>query len=196
MHHAFSKPRFFGDKKQQRYMSTLIVLRQNKTMVSCAQKTDSTNDPTKMINTKINGRHKYLLVVHTTSIYVPLYSNVEHRVLLPIGRPLLSGFFQRETFLDFSPRIHRNAHSDRRSCCFSLFIKNNTSLPKKHANPSNAIKDSFCFLARCRAHSVHTSLCTQCVWKNAQYNARTAISVLQPFCGRATKPHALASTYR
>ena len=32
-------------------------------------KTDSTNDPTKMINTKIYGRHQYLLLVHTTSTY-------------------------------------------------------------------------------------------------------------------------------
>ena len=38
MHYAFSKPRLFEGKEQQRYMSTLIVLRQNETIVSCAQK--------------------------------------------------------------------------------------------------------------------------------------------------------------
>ena len=42
-----------------------------------------TNDPTKMTNTKIYARHKYLLV-HTTSTYVPLYIKLEHRVLLLI----------------------------------------------------------------------------------------------------------------
>ena len=38
MHHASSKTRLFGDKNQQRYMSTSIVLRQNETIVSCARK--------------------------------------------------------------------------------------------------------------------------------------------------------------
>ena len=104
-------------------------------------KTDGTNDPTKVINTKIYGRHKYLLLVRTTSTYVPLYGKLEHRVLLLIGWPL-SSFLQLERSLNFSLRIHRNAHSDRLSCCCSsLFIRNNTSLPKKHVNPSNAIND-------------------------------------------------------
>ena len=170
MHHAFRKPRLFGDINQQRYMSTHCTTTEQDNRLM-RPKTDSTHDPTKVINTKKYGRHKYLLVVHTTSTYVPLYNKLEHRVLLPISWPL-SSFFQLERFLNFSLRIHRNAHSDRLSCCSSLFIKNNTSLPKKHANTSNAINDSFCFLARCRAHSVHTPLCIQCVWQNAQYNAR------------------------
>ena len=89
-----------------------------------------------------NTEGTYLLVVHTT-IYVPLYNKLGHRVLLPIGWPL-SSFFQLERFLIFSLKIHRNAHSDRLSCCCCLFIRNNTSLPKKHANPSNAMNDSFC----------------------------------------------------
>ena len=50
-------------------------------------KTDSTNDPAKRINTKIYGRHKYLPLVHTTSIHVPLYSKLEHRVMLLVGWP-------------------------------------------------------------------------------------------------------------
>ena len=108
-------------------------------------KTYGTNDPTKMTNTRKYGRHKYLLLVHT-STYVPLqYSKLEHRVLLLIGWPL-SSFLQLERFLNFSLRMHRNAHSDRLSYCSCLFIRNNASLPKKHANPSNTINGSFRFL--------------------------------------------------
>ena len=64
-------------------------------------KTDGTNDPTTMINTKKYGRHKYLLLVRTTSTYVPLYGKLEHRVLLLIGWPL-SSFLQLERFLNIS----------------------------------------------------------------------------------------------
>ena len=125
-------------------MSTLVVLRQNKTIVSCAQKQMAQMTLQKLSIQKY-GRHKYLLLVRTTSTYVPLYSKLEHRVLLLIGWPL-SSFLPLERFLNFSLRIHRNLHSDRLSCCCpSLFIRNNTSLPKKHVNPSDAINDSFRF---------------------------------------------------
>ena len=63
-------------------------------------KTDGTNDPTKRINTRIYGRHKYLLLARTISTYVPLYSKLEHRVLLLNGWPLNS-FLQLERFLNF-----------------------------------------------------------------------------------------------
>ena len=122
-------------------------------------KTDSTNDPTKLTNTKIYGRQKYLLV-HKISTYVPLYSNFEHRVLLLIGWPL-SSFLQLERFLNFSLGIHRNAHSNNRlSYCSSLIIRNNTGMPMKHANPSNAINVSYCFLhdAEHNHGPIHTCL--------------------------------------
>ena len=109
-------------------------------------KTDGANDPAKVTNAKKYERHKYLLLVHTTSTYVPLLnSKLEHRVLLLNGWPL-SSFLQLERFLNSSLRIHRNAHSDRLSYCSCLFVRNNTSLPKKHAILSNAINGSFRFL--------------------------------------------------
>ena len=109
-------------------------------------KTDGTNDPTKMINTKnIRKTQISTLILVRKGTYVPLYNKLEPRVLLLIGWPL-SSFLQLERFLNFSLRMHRNALSDRLSCCcLSLFIRNNTSLPKKHANPLNAINDSFRF---------------------------------------------------
>ena len=119
-------------------------------------KTDGTNDPTKVTNTKKYGRHKYLLLVRTASTYVALlYSKLEHWVLLLIGWPL-SSFLHLERFLNFSLRIHRNAHSDRLSYCSSLLIKNNTNLPEKHANPSNAINvPGIClFCTRRRAYTL------------------------------------------
>ena len=60
--------------------------------------------------------------MHTASTYVPLYSKLEHRVLLLIGWPL-SSFLQLERFLNFSLRVHRNAHLDRLSYCSSLFTR-------------------------------------------------------------------------
>ena len=76
--------------------------------------TDSKNDPTKLTNTKMYGRHKYLLLVHTIGTYtIGTYttdSKLEHQVLLLIGWPL-SSFLQLERFLIFSVGIHRNAHS-------------------------------------------------------------------------------------
>ena len=95
-------------------------------------------------NTKIYGRHKYLLAHITSTYYVSLYSKLERRVLLLVGWPL-SSFLQMESFLNFSKRMHGNAHSDRLPCCSSLIIKNKASLLKKHATPSNTINDSFCF---------------------------------------------------
>ena len=110
MHHALSKTRLFGDKNQQRYMSTLIhytTTEQGNRLMR--PKTDNTNNPTKVNNTKICGKHKYLLLVYTkTSIYVPLYGKREHRVLQLIGWPL-SNSLQLKRFLNFSPGIHRNA---------------------------------------------------------------------------------------
>ena len=98
MHHAFSKPRLFGDKKQQRHMSTLIVPQHNKTNRLMRPKTDGTNDPTKKINTNIYARQKYLLVHKTSTYDVSLYSKLECRVLLFVGWPL-SSFLQ--LFLNF-----------------------------------------------------------------------------------------------
>ena len=175
MHHAFSKTRLFGGKNQQLYLSTFIVLRQNKTIVSFAleQIPGSTNDHSKMTNTKIYGRHKNLLLVHTTSTYVPLYSKLEHRVLLLIDWPL-SSFLELERFLNFLPGIHRNAHSDTLSYCSSLFIRNNTSLPKKHANPSNAINVSFCL-----SHDAELTLRTHISALNMRGKTRTTTRVRQ-----------------
>ena len=142
MHHAFNKPRLFEDKNQKRYMSTLIVLQQNKTIVSCAQKQiASTNDPTKVTNTKIYGRHKYLLV-NTASIYATLYSRLEHWVLLLIGWPP-SSFLQLERFLYFSLGIHRNKHSD--SLILLLFVhQKQHKLAQGTRQSANAINVSLC----------------------------------------------------
>ena len=119
-------------------------------------KTDLTNDPTKVTNTKKLGRHKYLLLVHTRSTYMPLYSKLENRVLLLIGWPL-SSFLQLERFLNFSLGIHRNASSNRLSYCTSLVIRNNTRFPMKHANPSNAFNVSFVYSRR-KSHTL--GICT------------------------------------
>ena len=122
-------------------------------------KPDRTNDPTIVSNAKICARHKHLLV-HETSTHVPLYSKLEHRVLLLIGWPV-SRFFQVEKILNSSLGIHRNAQSDRLSYCSSLVIRNKTDLPMKHANPSNAIIVFFCFhTTKQSTHSRHTYICT------------------------------------
>ena len=83
---------------------------------------------------------KYLLV--HTSAYEPLFSKLEHRIILLIGWPL-SSFLQLQRFLNFSLGMHPNVRSDRLSHFSSLFIRNNTSVPEKHANPSNAINELF-----------------------------------------------------
>ena len=81
---------------------------------------------------------------------------------MPIGWPL-SSFFQLERSLNFSQEIHRNAHGDRLSYCSSLFIRNNTWVPKKHANPSDAISVFFCF-SHDAEHTLrtHTSALIMC----------------------------------
>ena len=133
--------------------------------------TDSTNDPTKIINTKLYGRHKYLLLVRATSTYVPLYRKFEHRVMLLIGWPL-SSFLRLERFLNFSLRIHRNAHSDLLSYCSCLFIRNNTNLPKKHANPSNAINVYVLFSRTVqKTHRAYFTLHSMCVKKRSIQHA-------------------------
>ena len=131
-----------------------------------------------------------VLLLRTTSTYVPLYSKLEHRVLLLIGWPL-SSFLQLDRFLNFSLRIHRNAHSDRRSYFSSLFVRNNASLTKKHANPSNAINVHFVFHTTQCIHSRHTYIYTQCVLKYTHYYARTAVWVLHRK-GHATIQHVRA----
>ena len=151
-------------------------------------KTDSTNYPTKVTNTRIYGRHKYLLLVHTTSTYVPvLYSKLEHRVLWLIGWPL-SSFLQLDRLLNFSLGIHRNAHSDRLSYCSSL-IRNNTSSPMKHANPWNAINVSFCFFTT-QTHTlgIRTSD-SMCVKRHALQRAYGSIGFAsQGTCHKTTRP--------
>ena len=55
-------------------------------------KIDSTRMTLQRTTTKVYGRHKYLLLVHATSTYVPLYRKLEHGVLLLIGWPLSKSF--------------------------------------------------------------------------------------------------------
>ena len=142
-----------------------------------------------MANTKNYGRHKYQLV-HKPSTYVPLNSNLEHRLLLLVGWPL-SSFLQLERFLNFLLGIHRNAHSDRLLYCYSLSSET-TQVCQWNTPISQRNQRILLCCTRRRAHTlgIRASALNVCS-KTRTITTRTAIWVLHRKV-HATKPHALA----
>ena len=122
--HAFNKTRPFGETNKsamhEHYDGKSQSSHAPKNRYLVSQMPQHKNDQYK------NIRKTQVSTTRTQNKHICTTAKLERRVLLLVGWPL-SSFLQLERFLISSLGMHRNAHSDKLSCCPSLIFRNSTN---------------------------------------------------------------------